>query len=244
MHKKMSPEEVTSLLLEQSTDEVLREYVEQLNEPVRRLLEDQLIVEKKLNEINRYLPPVPKFTSPQARPSSGNNRRRFKQAPGVFLAAAAAVVLAMLTLPFGRETSDPNRSAEIAATARADLPPLHRAVAEGDMKTVTRLLQRSELLTATDQRGRTALMTAALEDRPAMMKLLIGKGLPLNEVDDAGRTALVLAAQLGNKRCLEVLLAAKADVNREDMRGFTALAYARKNHYDGCVALLQQFGAR
>ena len=71
--------------------------------------------------------------------------------------------------------------------------------------------------------GRTALHVAAYYGHQALVKLLLGTSISINEQDDEGRTALTLAVQRGNSDVVAELVKKRADVSVKDKKGMTAV---------------------
>lgn len=86
---------------------------------------------------------------------------------------------------------------------------------------------------AKDDNGKTALMKAAENSSPEVVKFLIDVGADVNAKDNQGETALMKAA----KDCwytdnVKILIDAGADINTKDNKGETAW-YKAATHLDG-----------
>jgi uncharacterized protein len=111
-------------------------------------------------------------------------------------------------------------------------------------------------------RGQTALMWAAAQSRPAMVKLLVENGADADAqappTDFArhvsaepraqyrpfgGMTALLYAARQGCVECARHLAEAGADLDLPDARGVTPLIMANNNFHFDLAKLLIEFGA-
>lgn len=79
-----------------------------------------------------------------------------------------------------------------------------------------------------------------------LIKLMITRGMNVNQRDFLGRTALVIVVQNYNDECQEImesLIAAGADLNQGDCVGRTALILAALQGYTECLKLLIEAGA-
>uniref|UniRef100_A0A7S0NC41 Uncharacterized protein n=1 Tax=Phaeocystis antarctica TaxID=33657 RepID=A0A7S0NC41_9EUKA len=98
---------------------------------------------------------------------------------------------------------------------------LFKAASEGDLATLTRLLEEGVNLEATVN-GYNALMVAARCGKLDCLEYLIAKGASLNAQDSVKMTAMHLAADEGHTPCVESLLEAGADASLKDIDGLTA----------------------
>jgi RNA polymerase sigma factor (sigma-70 family) len=156
---------------------------------------------------------------------------------------------------------------------QADLPPLHRAAAQGDTQEAEQLLARGEEPDQPNRHGVTPLRVAAMRGHTEIANLLIGKGADVDGRDDEGRAHLHMASHFGrkgvagallNRGCnvnardnrgatplhvvsgpgmIELLLASSADLNARDERGRTPLHYAASNSRTEVVQALLAAGA-
>lgn len=94
-----------------------------------------------------------------------------------------------------------------------------------------------------DRDGRTALMKAALFNKPDDIKALLEKGADPNIQDDDGRTALMLAVVSESVEGVKFLLASKADVTIKDRNGKTALTYANELNNKSIIRLINLFSS-
>jgi ankyrin repeat protein len=117
------------------------------------------------------------------------------------------------------------------------------AAKTGDLETVIRLLKDGVDVDATDSKHRaTALMWAAHEGHPEIVKVLIEKGAAIDARNPTGETALWFSAQKGKIEALKILHENGADSNVIGERGETALDVARKNGHQDIVDYLRQAG--
>jgi ankyrin repeat protein len=118
------------------------------------------------------------------------------------------------------------------------------AARSGSLDTVKMLLAAGAAVdTPEGWRGQTALMWAALEKHPAVIKELIAAGAAVNAVSkgEGKFAALHFAARAGHHDAVEALLAAGADLNLRTGDGNTALHLALVNsHFDLALALIEK----
>lgn len=104
--------------------------------------------------------------------------------------------------------------------------PQHLAARHGHTAAVTALLEAGADAYAADERGRTALLDAAVVGAASCMEALITQGGAdpdyQNELGD-GEHALLLAAQGGHLAAVKQLVQLGAKVNRTDTLGRSAL---------------------
>ncbi|MER6601654.1 ankyrin repeat domain-containing protein [Streptomyces parvus] len=108
-----------------------------------------------------------------------------------------------------------------------DEPSLFDALYE-DENTVVRALRAGARAEASDEEGTTALYTAAVQDRPEMVRLLLAAGADPNRASgpEAGDLPLCGAACGGHTEVVEALLSAGAQPDLREEFGFTALRWA------------------
>src|SRR5712692_5523524 len=113
----------------------------------------------------------------------------------------------------------------LTALAQAqDTGQLFSAIRQDDIKAVESLLRQGVDPNSRNQEGATALMYAALDAGPSMMKLLLANKADPNGQNSAGATALMWAA--GDADKVRLLIEAGADVNAKSKLGRTALIIA------------------
>ena len=83
-------------------------------------------------------------------------------------------------------------SADRSARQRNALEPvnLQSASAAGDLAQATSLLDQGAAVDARDSAGRTPLLLAVAQNRPAVVRLLLARGADPNVADNAGLTPL------------------------------------------------------
>lgn len=112
---------------------------------------------------------------------------------------------------------------------RNDWTPLMIAVAEKHESTSVLLIKAGADVNLPNEKGRTALMFAAIYGSVPITDLLLRNGANPNVVpsDNEGKTALMAAASKGYKEVVELLLKYNADPNLRNKRNQTALSYAQ-----------------
>jgi uncharacterized protein len=128
-----------------------------------------------------------------------------------------------------------------AGQVRADAyEDFNRAIATDDATTVTRLLERGMDPNTVNEKGEPALMTAAREGAPAVVKALIRARVKVNLRNGFGDTPIMIAALNGNLAVVKLLREAGAEINQP---GWTPLQYAAVNGHDAVVEYLLSTGA-
>lgn len=88
-----------------------------------------------------------------------------------------------------------------------------------------------------------ALILAAQQDQPAVLKHLLDQGADPAVLDAYGNTALWAACYAEAYACIDTLLAAGANIDYQNPAGATALIYAASSGKQRVVAKLLQAGA-
>lgn len=95
-----------------------------------------------------------------------------------------------------------------------------------DFARIRILIEADASLIEQDQDGETALTRAAARGHEHIVKLLLAKGVPVDQRNGNGKTALMRAVINGYYNVTQVLLQAKADPELQDDRGRTVIAEA------------------
>ena len=123
-------------------------------------------------------------------------------------------------------------------------PAIATASYFGLEKTVQALLASNANFRAVDNDGASALHTAAIGGHAGIVRLLLDRGLGVNEparVD--GMTPLAYAAVRGHLSVMRVFLERQADVNLLDSGGNSPLLHAAMRGRTAAVRLLLEHGA-
>lgn len=114
-----------------------------------------------------------------------------------------------------------------------------------DLKTTSRLIEKSKDLNVQDKQGRTALFYAAWHAQdPAVVKDLLLGGSNMHIADSAGQTAVMAAAQFNpSAEVLTEFLKNGAHVNATDNRGDTALMLAARGNSAAVIKQLLRYRA-
>lgn len=104
---------------------------------------------------------------------------------------------------------------------------LRDATAAGNTAQVEKALEQGVAFDEQDGSGATALLIAAREEHPKILKLLLENHASPHIADKQGRTPLMLAAASGNVEVLGLLKKAGASLSSTDTQGMTAAHYAR-----------------
>lgn len=91
--------------------------------------------------------------------------------------------------------------------------------------------------------GMSALMMAAFEGHPEVVKVLVENRAELNAQNKEGWTALMLATLRGHSEVVRQLLEKGADVRLKNTVGWTALKVASGSQHPEIVEMLQHAGA-
>jgi uncharacterized protein len=152
----------------------------------------------------------------------------------------------------GGDVESPNKEGQTLLMA---------VVRTGNTKTAQLLLDKGANVNTTEAWGnQSALMWAASQQQPAMIKLLLAHGADANArsknhdwprwvtseprvkpLDDGGYTPLLYAAREGCTDCVAALLDGGATINMPDLWGQTPLLMATLNlHYDTAALLIER----
>jgi len=119
------------------------------------------------------------------------------------------------------------------------------SIRDGNLDRTAALLEaHPELLTSRDQRGSTPLILAGYYNQGEVVRLLLDKGVPVDEKDGSGNTALMGACFKGYTGIAEILIDAGANVNARNGMGGTCLIFAITFNREPMAHLLLEKGAR
>ena len=113
----------------------------------------------------------------------------------------------------------------------------------GNVREVEPLVKTPALINAKDARGWTALMIAARENRPEILRLLLRHRADVNVRNKIGETALMHAANSDRIAIVQMLLDHGASVDTKNNAGWTALTYAAWKGHRLTVETLLSKGA-
>lgn len=106
------------------------------------------------------------------------------------------------------------------------LPPVLASATKKDWSAVKELLASGTAVDTKDERGRTILMLAAVQNNEELFDFLIAKGANPNARSLEGETPLLMAAKAGSKKMVDYLIEKGADPAATDNFGRTTLMYA------------------
>ena len=120
-----------------------------------------------------------------------------------------------------------------------------RAIDRDDSSVIWQMLSGTDI-TLTNDKGKTALMTAAKLGDQQLLQILLDKGLTLEDRSFTGGTALMYAA-LGNQlemlRFLQQQVPGSAYRDAQSTNGWTAIMIAAAKGFDSTVKILVEGGA-
>jgi ankyrin repeat protein len=132
-----------------------------------------------------------------------------------------------------------------ACLSRAAAEPIDdftKAIEEGDLAAMERLIADGVDLNARDATGWTPLCKAAATDQFRAINLLVKHKADIDKPTGSGNTPLMFAAGRGNMKAVLVLLAQGADVTKTNSYGRTAREEAvARRHLDvaGFIAFME-----
>jgi hypothetical protein len=144
----------------------------------------------------------------------------------------------MLQLNLKSSGSGPNSG----NTSLNSSPRILSAVKEGDVETVSSILEEQDLKSKYYKDEVTLLHLAVSNPTEAVTELLIERGADVDAIDKHMRTPLHLAASIGSSNSL-VLIANGAKTNVRDNYGFSPLMLSLKQHYFSLSSQFILFGA-
>ncbi len=128
-------------------------------------------------------------------------------------------------------TPEADGADRLAAPATEAELAMIAAAAEGDQRTVERVLAEGARVDARDGRGQTALIVASWRNDLPLACRLIAAGADVNAKDDTEQSAYLIATSEGYLDLLRATLAAGADVHSLDsFRGTGLIRAAERGH--------------
>jgi len=116
--------------------------------------------------------------------------------------------------------------------------PVTKAVKDGDLAGLRKLIASRADVNAASSDGSTALLWAAYNNDADMSRALIAAGAKVDVANKYGVTPLLQASRTGDAAVMDVLLKAGADPNRTHPEGETTLMAASRSGSDAAVKLL------
>ncbi|CAG9771297.1 unnamed protein product [Ceutorhynchus assimilis] len=129
------------------------------------------------------------------------------------------------------------------AQANVSVDSLVRAAAQGNLETVSRLIEAAPRNVNARSNGKTALQVAAHQGHASVVKYLLRAGASVNASDTDGDTCLHYAAFGNQPEVLDLLIKSGAELNSGNRSGCTALHVAAHKHPARCAQLLLAAGA-
>ena len=126
------------------------------------------------------------------------------------------------------------------ATDAEGCTPLHRAVTDGSLSTVTWLLEHGAHLQAVNAKGQTPLHLAAGANRVDFINLFLEREASLSTVDHQGNTALHTAAGAGANQVVVALLKAGAAPGLKNRARQTARQLTENQNHPDTARQLDQ----
>jgi ankyrin repeat protein len=130
---------------------------------------------------------------------------------------------------------------DLNAKNRDGVCPIHLAAAQGHKKVAKALLEcHKDVVDTSDDKKRTPLHHAAMNDQEEMINYLLKRGANKEAVDQQDTTPLVLAAAWGKANAVKALIQGRAEVNTTDKDGKSAVYWAaQEGHVEVLEILLQ-----
>jgi ankyrin repeat protein len=151
-----------------------------------------------------------------SRGADANGRNRSGQTPLIWCSHDTAKM--RLLLRYGADVNVAARS--------GNTPLMAAAVGVDEYEAMKLLLDHGADARVVNQRKETVLMRAALFGNTKSVRLLMGRGIAIDEKQEQGLTALMIALTYENKEAFRLLLDSGADVNVASVFGWNALSVA------------------
>lgn len=149
------------------------------------------------------------------------------------------------------DSNQKEKSIEDKDKVAAPKVDIHTAVVTGNLEAVQQHIDAGTDLNKKDPYGGSSpLISAALFDKPEMVKLLIAAGADLNFQNKEGSTALITAAFFGRPHIVKMLLDSGADKTIKNKYGATAYESVAapfsevKNTYNMMGKMLEPLGLK
>jgi len=139
--------------------------------------------------------------------------------------------------------ANPNSITEDEYFLPAGTTAMHEAIAEGNEKVLSLMLQNGADPNALDGGERVPLLLAAGIEDSSIIKLLVEYGADLESRSKDGLSALHVAALEGSSEVCEFLVEEGMDVNATDKKNWTPLHYAVWFDHLNCIEILLKAGA-
>jgi len=115
------------------------------------------------------------------------------------------IVMTALLFVLGCQGKPSTEDSAISSTF-VGAQPLHFAAADGNVESVSLLLDRGAKVNAATQDGWTALHFACLRENKGLVELLLDRGADVGMTTMTGVSALSLATSKGDRDIIELLL--------------------------------------
>ncbi len=115
------------------------------------------------------------------------------------------LILVFMLLPIGCRKK-PAGATTTGNMANGILMPLHKAVSDGDIEQVKKLIEDGADINAQNDLGRTPIYYAIERNHIDLVKLLISKNADVNAKDLYDNTSLHFAARRGSRELTELLI--------------------------------------
>jgi len=123
-------------------------------------------------------------------------------------------------------------------------PALIWAVIIGNIEIVEEILKNNPNLELKDEKQKTALCAAVIDNQEKIALLLISNGANVNSKAQFDITPLMIAVGIESLSLVKILLNNKADIHAKDDRGDTALDYAKHINNKEIINILIENGAK
>ncbi|CAN1311785.1 Ankyrin repeat domain-containing protein EMB506, chloroplastic [Linum perenne] len=148
-----------------------------------------------------------------------------------------------LFTPEERAIFEQNETPNLGKISTGKWQPLQTLALSGQIRHMDRLVQGGLDIDGVDKDGRTALHTAVIGKKDAVISHLLRKGSSPHIRDKDGATPLHYAAQAGALQTVKLLIKYKVDVNVTDEEGWTPLHIAVQSRNRDIAKVLLVNGA-